>query len=308
MEQFRPAHFAQLKHLAVFALVVDSASFTKAAKRLGIAKSAVSRYVSELEEEVGVSLLRRTTRTLVLTGAGERFYSDCARFVEAAVDSFDSVEPDVHLLGSLHIGTTYAYGRHVVLPAIHTFLGLHPKLSIQMSLNDRFVDLVTHGIDLTFRVGSAGHAPSYISRKIASTRYKLFASSAFLKEHKVTSLQALERAPWVLSSLGPNPDSWTFRKGPNAKKTHTLRVQSRLMTDSAEVGVHAAQLGMGIVGLPDFMCGGEITDTLEEILPDYQVEGDLGIYAVYPRRKFVSPRVSGFLAHLESESRGSQPE
>ncbi len=295
MEQFRPAHFARLKHLAVFAIVVDAGSFTKAGQRLGLAKSAISRYVSELEEEVGVTLLRRTTRKLVLTEAGERFYVDCARFVEAATDSFDSIEPDAHLLGSLHIGATQAFGRHVILPAVEPFLKLHPRLSVQMSLNDRFVDLVAHGIDLSFRIGSPGQAPSYISRKIATTRFKLLASREFVRRHDVSSLAKLERLLWVLSPLGPAPDKWTFRKG---QSTWTLRVRTRLLTDSAEVAVHAAQLGMGLVGIPDFMRGGP-DDGLVEVLPKYVAEPELPIYAVYPSRRFVSPRVSGFLAHLE---------
>ena len=296
MEQFLPAHFARLKHLAVFAIVVDCGSFTKAGKRLGLAKSAVSRYVSELEEQVGVELLIRTTRKLVLTEAGERFYVDCARLIEAATDSFDSVEPDAHLLGSLHIGATQAFGRHVLVGAIKTFLELHPRLSIQLSLNDRFVDLVAQGIDLSFRVGSPGQAPSYVSRKIGTTRFQLFASREFVAEHDVSSPRALEKALWVLSPLGPNPDRWTFCRG---RKTWEVKADSRLLTDSAEVAVHAAELGMGIVGIPDFMR--DIPSrALVRVLPQYVAEPELSLYAVYPRRRFVSPRVSGFLAHLEA--------
>ncbi|MGH1344413.1 MAG: LysR family transcriptional regulator [Nannocystales bacterium] len=294
MQQFRPIHFARLKHLAVFAIVVDAGSFTKAGKRLGLAKSAVSRYVSELEEEVGVALLTRTTRKLVLTEPGERFYVDCARFVEAATDSFDAVEPDAHLLGSLHVGATHAFGRHVVLPAINTFLGLHPDLSVQMSLNDRHVDLVTQGIDLTFRIGTPGTAPSYVSRRIATTRFELFASRKFVETHDLSSLRSLESLPWVLSPLGPNPETWVFRK---RGKTETIHTKSRLLTDSAEVAVHAGELGMGVVGIPDFMRSA--CDGLVPVFTDYVVEPELAVYAVYPRRRFVSPRVRGFLAHLE---------
>ncbi len=294
MQQFRPAHFARLKHLAVFAVVVDSGSFTKAGKRLGLAKSAVSRYVRELEEEVGVELLARTTRTLVLTEPGERFYVDCVRFVEAATDSFDAIDPDTHLLGSLHLGATQAFGRHVLLPAVNTFLELHPRLSVQMSLHARLVDLVAQGIDLSFRIGSPGTAPSYVSRKIATTWFELYASPEFIAAHDVSSPAALESVPWVLSPLGPNPDAWTFRKGTT---TTTIKARTRLLTDSAEVAVHAGELGMGLVGLPDFMRPD--TEALVEVLPSYRIEPELPVYAVYPRRRFISPRVSGFLAHLE---------
>ncbi len=302
MQQFRPAHFARLKHLAVFAIVVDAGSFTKAGKRLGLAKSAVSRYVSELEEEVGIQLLTRTTRTLVLTEPGERFYVDCARLVEAATDSFDAVEPDAHLLGSLRVGATQAFGRHVLLPAIKTFLDLHPKLSVQLSLDDRHVDLVTQGIDLSFRIGSPGTAPSYISRTLATMRFELFASREFVGAHDVSTVEALESLPWILSPLGPTPETWTFRDG---EKTSTLQAKTRLVTDSAEVAVHAAELGMGIVGIPNFMrsaCAG-----LTPVLPALLVEPELSVLAVYPRRRFVSPRVRGFLAHLEPHLNWSPP-
>lgn len=294
MEQFQPAHFARLKHLAVFAIVVDSGSFTKAGQRLGLAKSAVSRYVSELEDEVGVELLTRTTRRLSLTEAGERFYVDCARFIEAATDSFDSIEAEAHLLGSLHLGATQAFGRHVLLPAVKTFLERHPRLSIQMSLHDRHVDLVAQGIDLSFRIGSAGTAPSYVSRKIGTTRFELFASPRFVRDHDVSSVAKLESLLWVLSPLGPNPDVWTFRRG---RRTTTIRAQTRLLTDSAEVALHAGELGMGLVGVPNFMRPKK--KTLVPVLPEYLIEPELSIHAVYPRRRFVSPRVSGFLAHLE---------
>ena len=294
MQQFQPAHFARLKHLAVFAVVVDAGSFTKAGQRLGIAKSAVSRYVRELEEEVGVELLARTTRKLVLTEPGERFYVDCARFVEAAADSFDAVEPDAHLLGSLHLGATQAFGRHVLLPAIDTFLQQHPRLSVQMSLDDRLVDLVAQGIDLSFRIGSPGTSPSYVARKIAVTRFELFASPAFAARHDLTRVKTLERVLWVLSPLGPNPDVWTLRKG---KRTTTVRTRSRLLTDSAEVAADAGERGMGIVGLPSFMR--PRSDTLVPVLSSWVIEPELPVFAVYPRRRFVSPRVRGFLDHLE---------
>lgn len=296
MEQFRPAHFAKLKHLAVFAIVVDSGSFTKAGKRLRLAKSAVSRYVSELEEEVGVALLTRTTRKLVLTEAGQRFHVDCARLVEAATDSFDSVEADTHLLGSLHLGATQSFGSHVLVPAVKTFLDRHPRLSVQLSLHDRHVDLVSEGIDLSFRIGSPGTAPSYISRKIATMRFELFASPAFVDAHDLSTVAKLESLPWVLSSLGPAPNVWTFRKG---RGSTSIQVETRLLTDSAESAVRAAELGMGLVGLPNFMRPDGAK--LVRVLPDHVVEPELPIYAVYPQRRFVSPRVSGFLAHLEGD-------
>lgn len=295
MEHFRPQHFSRLKHLAVFAMVAEAGSFTATAKRLGIAKSAVSRYVSELEEHLGVLLLRRTTRRLVLTETGERVLADSARLLEAAVDSFDAVAADAPLQGTLNIGATYAFGSHVVLPASQSFLEQNPDLSIHMSLNDRFVDLATHGIDLTFRIGSPGDVPSYISRKIGSMRFELFASPTYVRAHDLSTPLALERALWLLNPLKPAPDEWRLRRG---DERCTIRVTSRLSSDSTEVAVEGARLGMGIVGIPSFMAPtGD--DQLVAVLPEYEVEPELSIYAVYPRRKFVSPRVSAFLSHLE---------
>ncbi len=297
-ELFRPAHFTHLKHLAVFAVVVEAGSFTKAGARLGMGKSAVSRYVSELEEHVGVSLLRRTTRRLFLTDAGERFHAECARVAGAAVDAMASVETRSHLLGSLHIGATYAFGRYVVLPSLNTFMAQHPELSVELSLNDRFVDLVAHGIDLSFRVGSPGHAPSYVSRRIGQMRYRLYASPRFLEERgPIKTPTQAAKVPWLLTQLGPNPDRWVFKRG---KRSWPVRPPSRFRSDSAEVLVHAGELGMGLVGLPDFMsaeleAGGA---DLQRVLPKHQIEPDIPIYAVYPRRRFISPRVAGFLEHL----------
>lgn len=295
--KFRHAHFAQLKHMAVFAIVVDSGSFTKAGTRLGIAKSAVSRYVSELEERVGTSLLRRTTRRLHLTDAGERFFVECARLVEAAVDSVESIEPGSKLVGSMCIGATVAHGQCVVVPAVQSFLELHPELDIRLDLSDRFVDLVEHGIDLAVRVGSRGPTPHYISRKIGVTRYRLFATQKLLDAHPPIATPAdAERMPWVLGHNGPNPTVWEFRKG---ETSTVIDVRARCTISSISARVSAAELGMGLIGVPDFMVTDDLAARFVELLADYQIEPEIPIYAVYPSGRFISPRVAAFVAHLE---------
>ena len=284
--------------MAVFAVVVEAKSFTGASKRLGIAKSAVSRYVSELEEMVGVLLLRRTTRTLAMTESGERFFIECARLVGAAVDGMDAVEPNATLTGTMRVAATLGHGQYVVVPAIESFLKLHPEITIDLDLHDRFIDLVEHGIDLSLRVGSRGATPHYISTKIGEMQYRIFAARRFLNSHKPIKTPAdAARLPWVLGQQGPSPTSWAFQKG---KRRTEITVKPSITVSNIVARMDAAALGLGLVGLPDFMVDRKLPKNLVETLVEYRVEPTIPIYGIYPSARFIPPRVSEFLAHLKS--------
>ncbi len=295
--RFRPAHFARLKHLAVFAMVVDSGSFTAAGRRLGIARSAISRYVSELEAHFGVSLLRRSTRSLSLTATGERLFFNCTRLVNAAVDSVDSIGPDAGLMGSITVAAPLGYGHNVLVPALRSFMGLHPELNIQLRLNDQFVDLVENGIDLGIRVGSRGTTPNYMSRKIGEMRYRLFAQRDFVERHGgIKTPEKAEELPWILGLDGPNPSAWDFSR---AGKRSQINVMSQLGISDISARIKAASLGMGLVGALEFMVS-DFTPDFVEVLGEYKIEPKIPIYAVYPSTRFVSPRIAQFLTHLQT--------
>jgi LysR family transcriptional regulator for bpeEF and oprC len=211
--RFRAAHFSHLRHLTLFALVVDSGSFTIAAQRLGIGKSSVSRQISELETYVGARLLNRSTRALSLTDSGRLIYQDCAQLVSAATDAFDKLDGDLPLEGTLRIASTVEHGQYVLPPIVATFLSRFPNIDVDLVLGDSFVDLVDRGIDLAVRVGSPGPSPHYISRKIAEMEYRLYGHRTLVDGAPyLRSPEDAAKLPWLLNSGSPERGRWTFEK------------------------------------------------------------------------------------------------
>ncbi|MDA0241306.1 MAG: LysR family transcriptional regulator, partial [Proteobacteria bacterium] len=157
------------KHMAIFVVLVDTGSFTAAAQRLGTAKSAVSRYVSELEEHLGVVLLQRTTRQFSITEAGQRYYESCARMVaeaEAAEEAVRDLQSEA--TGTLRFSAPVRCGFDIIMPALIEFTERYPKLDVNVTLDNRAIDLVEEGIDLAVRFGRVT-SPSLIARQLATT-------------------------------------------------------------------------------------------------------------------------------------------
>jgi len=300
-DRFRAAQFAHLRHLAIFALVVESGSFTLAAQRIGLGKSGVSRLITELEDFVGAKLLNRSTRSLSLTDAGQLMFADCAQLIEAAVNAIDKLDPDLPLAGTLSIAATTAHGHYVLPPIISEFSERHPDLNIKLTLSDSFVDLVDFGIDLAIRVGSPGPSLQYISRRIDSFQYRLFAQNDLLiRFPDVVVPQDLEGLPWLLSSLGPAPTDWTFTQ--NGRR-FPVSIRGPVTVNHLMTRLEMARNGLGVIGIPDFVVSKALADGLSEVLPEYAIEPRVPIYAVYPSARFLSPKVSEFLDCLLKASR-----
>lgn len=284
--------------------MVEAGSFTVAAQRIGLGKSGVSRLITELEEFVGVKLLNRSTRALSLTEEGRLLYADCARLVDAAVEAFDKLDPDLPLAGTLTIAASTAHGNYALPPAIAAFMRKHPDLKINLTLGEGFVDLVDNGIDLAIRVGSPGPSPHYISRRIGAFRYRLFGAPVLLGQHAAISTpDDAATLPWLLSSLGGAPTEWVFEKDGVQDK---ITVAGPVTVDNMMTRVAMAQSGLGLIGVPDFIPDTALGDMVQ-VLPDYRIVPEIPIYAVYPNTRFLSPRVAEFLDYLRNQhqQRGS---
>lgn len=300
-ERFRTAQFSHLRHLAIFALVVECGSFTLAAKRIGMGKSGVSRLIAELEDFVGAKLLNRSTRSLALSDAGRLLYSDCSRLIDAAVDAFDKLDPDLPLAGTLNIAATTAHGHYIMPGVIRTFSKRHPDLSIKLTLGDVFVDLAANGIDLAIRVGSPGPSPHYISKKIGEFRYRLLGQSALLSKFpNVKVPQDVMALPWLLSSRGTSSTEWVFERD---GQRFPVTVSGPVAVDQLMTRLEMARNGIGVIGLPEFALSETLSGELIEILPDYKIEPQVPIYAVYPSKRFLSPKVTEFLDCLVAATR-----
>jgi DNA-binding transcriptional LysR family regulator len=273
----------------VFSAVVEAGSFTAAADVLDMSKAAVSRYVAELEERLGVRLLHRTTRKLSPTTEGGIFHARCRELL----GNLDEAEAEItsrsgEASGLLKVNVPVSFGLMHLAPLWPAFLARHPKLLLDISLSDRVVDLVEEGFDAAVRIGQLPPS-SLISRRLASTRLVLCASPAYLaRRGEPAHPGELLEHDIISYSLFSTGEHWPFT-GPDGAAT--VQVRPRLRTNSGDTCRAAALQDQGIILQPTFIVGPDLAQgRLRETMTGYR-SLELGIHAVYPSRKFVSPKV-----------------
>jgi DNA-binding transcriptional LysR family regulator len=282
--------------IRVFAQVVESGSFARAAERLDLSTSAVSRHVADLEAHLQTRLLQRTTRRIGLTETGRTFYERCVQIL-AELDeaereaAHEAAEPR----GTVRLTTSVNFGMRHVTPAIAAFLARHPRVKFDVSLSDRIVDIVEEGFDLAIRIGGPG-AQNLVARKLGETRLVPCASPGYLERHGAPrSPEDLARHNCLTYEYAQR-DTWTFRD-PSGRE-HTVRVSGSLNSNNGDLLAEAAALGAGIVCEPTFIVGAEIrAGRLVPILQEY-VAPTLPIFAVYASRRHLSAKVRGFVEFL----------
>jgi DNA-binding transcriptional LysR family regulator len=275
--------------MQTFAAVVDAGSFVRAAEALDMSKAAVSRYVAELEERLGVRLLQRTTRTLSLTAEGRAFHARC----KTLLSELDEAEAEItasstRASGLVKINVPVSFGILHLAPLWPAFMAQHPKVSLDVTLSDRVVDLVEEGYDLAVRIGSLPNS-SLISRKLAATRVVLCASPAYVEKHGQPTQPAdiAQHAVFAYSLLAMG-DNWEF-EGPQGKTT--VQVRPVMHTNSGDTCRAAALQHQGIILQPSFLVEDDLrSGALVELMPQYRA-AQFGIYAVYPSRHYISAKV-----------------
>lgn len=289
----------QLTAMLAFARVVETGSFSKAARDLGVSKSAVSKQISRLEDRLGVRLLNRTTRRHSLTEAGTSFYEGCQRMLAEA----DSAEAAVsHLAsgprGTLKVNAPMSFGVHHLGPALADFLVTYPELSVDMVLNDRLVDLVEEGFDVGLRIGKLADS-SLIARRLAPCRHVLCAAPSYLSSRPAPvhpdDLKAHCCLHYSYLSVG---QTWRFT-GPEG--TRKVTVVGRLRINNGDLLKDAAVEGLGIALLPSFIIGEELrAGRLVPVMVDWRPSLDSAIHAVYPASRNLSPKVRVFIDFLSA--------
>jgi DNA-binding transcriptional LysR family regulator len=277
------------QEMRIYAAVVDAGSFVNAAQALGLSKQAVSRYVGDLESRLGVRLLRRTTRKLSLTDEGEVFYARCCELLV----NIDDAEAEItsrtgEASGLLKVNVPLSFGLLHLAPLWPQFMQLHPKVTLDVTLADRVADLVEEGFDLAVRIARLPSS-SLISRKLTSTRVILCASPQYLQQRGTPSHPSELAHHDVMSySLLSTGENWEFT-GPDGPVS--VKVTPRMRTNSGDTCSAAALQHQGIILQPSFMVGASlVAGTLVEVLPAYR-SLELDVYAVYPSRKFLAPKV-----------------
>lgn len=287
------------QEMRVFTAVVDAGSFVAAGEALGMSKAAVSRYVSELELRLGVRLMHRTTRKLSLTPEGEVFLVRC-RDILSSIEASEA-EISTHRVtasGILKISVPVSFGISHLAPLWGEFLDNHPQVMLDVQLADRVIDLVDEGFDLAVRIARLPDS-SLISRRLASTRLVLCASPSYLERrgtpHHPSDLAQHDVVGYSLLAMG---DQWQF-SGPEGPVS--VKVRPRIWSNNGDTCIAAALQGTGILLQPTFLIEQHLArGQLVEILTQYRCV-ELGIYAVYPSRKFVLPKVRAMVDFLATK-------
>lgn len=296
----------RFEDLQAFVAVVETGSFTAAADRLDVAKSAVSRRVSALEERLGVQLLRRTTRRLNLTDTGQSFYERSAQILSDLEEAESAVAQEHgELRGTLKIALPLAFAVLHMHEPLAEFSRLHPKLAFDLDLNDRRIDLLEEGVDLAVRIGRLEDS-SLIARKLFDVRTVVCASPSYLEKHGTPShpSELNQHACLVYGNL-PDPGRWVCRDADGERIDVAVNIAIR--ASSGEFLRECAQHGMGIVMQPTFIVGDAVRDGgLVRILEDYDWPVTPA-YAVYPPTRHLTYRVRTFLDFLVGRFSGTTP-
>jgi DNA-binding transcriptional LysR family regulator len=286
----------KFQEMRVFAGVVEAGSFVGASDALEISKPAVSRYVADLETRLGVRLLHRTTRKLSLTEEGEVFYSRCKELL----DNIEEAEAEItsrsgQATGLLKVSAPVSFGLLHLAPLWADFMARHSNVTLDVTLSDRMVDLVEEGFDLAVRIARLPSS-SLISRKLSSTRIVLCASPDYLKAHGTprhpTELAGHRVVAYSLLTAG---EAWDF-DGPDGRVS--IKVEPTMRTNSGDTCRAVALRHQGVIRQPSFLIGDDLlSGALVEIMPEYRAS-EFGIYAVYPTRKHVLPKVRLLIDYL----------
>lgn len=287
--------------IRAFVAVVDAGSFTAAAARLRISNKLVSKYVAALEAQVGATLLNRTTRSLSLTEAGTRYLA-AARHALASIDELDGVllQDSGALAGQLRVTAPATFGEMFITELTAEFTADHPRISIDLELTDRYVNLSAEGFDVAIRVGNLGDS-SMIASRLGQTEPWVVASPVYLLQHGRPETPEDLRAHDVIRDT--NDSALNRASFERAGRQVTVPLHGRIAVNSAGAVARLALAGKGVAIIPCFAIEGEVrAGNLQRLLPDWRTTR-LDIQALHPRQLFTPPRVAAYIAHLKARLR-----
>ncbi|NME37632.1 LysR family transcriptional regulator [Enterobacter asburiae] len=282
----------KLTAISTFLRVAEAGSFSAAARQTGIKQSAVSQQIAALEDELGVVLLHRTTRTMKLTEQGERYRRDMQLVLDAMGEAERRLHPVDHSIqGRVHVQLPSGLGQ-IVLPHLLALQRLHPELQLMISLDDRLADLVTEGVDVAIRLGSEP-PQAHAARVLARIEAALFAAPGFQAVHAVSELTTL---PNVRFSGIPLDAPLRLISD---EETVELNVNTVFRANTSDALLQALEAGIGIGGMQRPLVARALqAGTLVPVLPDWRLP-DRFLYAVYPDARFIPQRVRKVVSVIE---------
>jgi DNA-binding transcriptional LysR family regulator len=283
--------------ITAFTRVVEAGSFARAAERLGVSVSAVSRQVAELEAHLATRLLNRTTRRLSLTESGRAFHERCVQLLADLEEAEQTANAgNLTPRGTLRLTSAITFGARHLAPAIAAFVVRYPEMQFDVELSDRAADLVEEGFDLAVRIGDIG-SQNLVGRKLGTTRLVCCAAPAYLRAHgeprTPEDLAGHRCLTYEYSSL---KSVWPFRD-PDGNERNT-RIAGPIHANNGRFNEALAVAGAGICYEPDFIVGPDVrAGRLKPLLRAYAPAAS-SIYVVYPSRRHLSAKVRVFADFL----------
>jgi DNA-binding transcriptional LysR family regulator len=291
--------------MRAFARVVEAGGFAAAARDLGLARSAVHKQVVKLEEALGTQLLHRSTRRVSPTETGQAFYDRCVPIlaeVEAAIGQVSELQQ--RPAGNLRVNAPMSFGASHLAPVVAEYMSQYPEVHVELALNDRFVDPIEEGFDVSLRISAPRTLTSLVTREICEARLVLCASPAYLAAHGEPVAPAELRKHRCLH-YGYQQSGVHWRLAFEGKEQSTA-INCTMWSNNGEVLLQAALADQGIALLPTFIVGADLrSGGLRTVLQAYE-PAPLTVSAMYPRHRHLSAKVKLFIDLLQ-ERLGGQP-
>lgn len=295
----------RLEDMLSFTAVARALSFADAARELGISASALSRRIARLEDVLGTALLRRTTRHVSLTEAGTLYLERCTDVLTRVEDAEALVsglagEPR----GRLRVAVPNLFGQLQVAPLLPDFLRRYPRIALEFSFMDRYVDLVQEGFDVAIRIGALTDS-SLVVRRLATNRRLLVAAPSYLRSRRPpTKPEDLAQHACLYFSHLTDGQTWNLQRG---QEQVAARGRPVLVADNAEALRQAAVAGCGVTVLATFLIAEDLrAGRLVRVLDGWSVP-DTGIFAVHPPGRLVPSKVKSFVSFVAERYAGTPP-
>ena len=290
----------RIQAVRLFIRVVDLGSFSKAAADLGVGQPAATKMVATLENKLGSRLLHRSTHGVSPTEVGLLYYEKC-KLILHHVEEAESVAAlmQSQVQGGLRIGTSVAFGRRVMVPLVMQFMRLNPKLQIELSFEDRYVDLIAQGIDVAIRMGRLADS-GLGARYLGINPWVVVASPAYLAARGHPAVPADLGAHDALIYSTVQGDARWLLTGPDGRLS-PVTVRGPLRSNNLSALLAAARGGLGIAALPRYVANESLkSGAVLALLPDWSLPAQ-EIHAVYPSPRLVPAKVIGFIEWLQDQ-------
>lgn len=289
----------RLECIQSFVRVVETGSFSAVARELNTTQPTISKQIAALEDYLDVQLLTRSTRKLQLTQEGERFFEHCQGLLDAAAEAEASVGQRQKPIGILRVSCPVAFGQYQVMPYVKGFLDRYPDIKLDLSLSDRFIDLLEDGTALAIRIGQVNE-PSLITHRIGLTHRVTVGSTTYFRQHSEPQTpEELVNHNCIVYTRLATGNEWHFQRPTGG--TTKVTAKGNLQVDSSTAIREAVLSGLGIAVSPVWLFGDLLqSDHLKIVLKDYQPL-PLPIHAVYRRGRFVPAKVRCFIEYLSTE-------